>query len=59
MKYSFYDVKSKKKIQAEIAEFVTYGKEGNKRYAFKAKAPAGHNMTAFVSEKVWKDAKKK
>jgi len=38
MKHSFYDVKAKKKVEAEVIEKVTYGKKGNERYAFKAKS---------------------
>ena len=50
MKHSFYDVKAKKKVEAEVIEKVTYGKKGNERYAFKAKTCDGRNLTAFVSK---------
>ena len=35
MKHSFYDVKAKKKVNAEVTEKVTYGKKEKMRYAFK------------------------
>lgn len=57
MKHSFYDVKEKKKIDAEITEKVTYGKSGNERYAFKAKTSDGRNLTAFVGKDKWDAAK--
>ena len=50
MKHGFYDVKAKKKVEAEVIEKVTYGKKGNERYAFKAKTSDGRNLTAFVSK---------
>jgi hypothetical protein len=56
MKHSFYDVKERKKIQADVSEKVTYGKKGNERYAFKAKTKDGRNLTAFVSKEVWDKA---
>ncbi|MBR2508432.1 MAG: hypothetical protein IKB71_01665 [Lentisphaeria bacterium] len=58
MKHSFYDVKTKQKVTAEVTEFVSYGDEGRKRYAFKAKTADGRNLTAFVSEADWKKAQK-
>jgi hypothetical protein len=57
MKHSFYDVKEKKKVDAEITEKVTYGKPGNERYAFKAKTSDGRNLTAFVGKDKWDAAK--
>ncbi len=53
MKHSFYDVKAKKKVEAEVIEKVTYGVKGNERYAFKAKTCDGRNLTAFVSKDTW------
>jgi hypothetical protein len=58
MKHSFYDVKEKKTVEAEVIDFVTYGSEGNKRYAFKAKTADGRNLTAFVKKATWDAAKK-
>ncbi|MBN2643143.1 MAG: hypothetical protein JXR78_15930 [Victivallales bacterium] len=57
MKHSFYDVKEKTKVDAEITEKVTYGKPGNERYAFKAKTSDGRNLTAFVGKDKWDAAK--
>ena len=57
MKHTFYDVKAKKKVDAEIKEKVTYGKPGNERYAFKAKTADGRSLTAFVSKAKWDAAK--
>jgi hypothetical protein len=57
MKHQFYDVKEKKKVQAEVTEKKKYGKKGNERYAFKAKTKDGRNLTAFVSKGDWDKAK--
>lgn len=56
VKHSFYDVKSKKKIEVEVTDKVTYGKKDNERYAFKAKTCDGRNLTAFVSKATWDKA---
>lgn len=53
MKHTFYDVKAKKKVDAEVKEKVTYGKAGNERFAFKAKTDDGRSLTAFVSKDKW------
>ncbi len=58
MKHSFYDVKAKAKVETEITEFVTYGTDGRKRYAFKGKTQDGRSLTAFVSKDTWEAAKK-
>ena len=58
MDHTFYDVKTKQKVTAEVTEFVSYGDEGRKRYAFKGKTADGRNLTAFVSEADWKKAQK-
>ncbi len=50
MKHSFYDVKEKKKVEADVTERVVYGEEGKHRYAFKAKTKDGRNLTAFVGK---------
>jgi len=57
MKHSFYDVKAKKKVNAEVTEKVTYGKKEKMRYAFKAKTSDGRSLTAFVSKDVYSSAK--
>ena len=58
MKHSFYDVKAKKKVQAEVTAKVKYGKGTATRYAFKALTKDGRNLTAFVNKADW-DAFKK
>lgn len=59
MKHSFYDVKLRKKVSADVTEFASYGKGTTKRFAFKAKTKDGRNLTAFVSKEDWEKAKKK
>ncbi len=56
MQAEFYDVKARKKVTAEVAEKVTYGKGGRKRYALRGKTADGRNLTKFVSEDAWKQA---
>ena len=56
MKDTFYDVKLRKKVNAEVTEKVKYGKEGRERYAFRAKTPDGRNLTKFVSKQNWDNA---
>ena len=58
MKHSFYDVKAKKKVQAEVTAKVKYGKGTATRYAFKALTKDGRNLTAFVSKADWDTFKK-
>lgn len=53
MKATFYDVKLRKKIDAEVTEKVVYGDEGRKRYAIRAKTSDGRNLTKFVSKADW------
>ena len=59
MKHSFFDVKTRKKVQAEVTEFKTYGKGTQKRYAFKAQTKDGRNLLTFVKKEEWEAAKKK
>ena len=49
MKWSFYDVSLKKKVETEVTDSVIYG-EKSKRYAFKGKTKDGRNLTTFVSK---------
>jgi len=56
MKETFYDVKLRKKVEAEVTEKVTYGEPGKERYALKAKTPDGRNLTKFVSKATWDSA---
>ena len=55
MKWSFYDVKAKAKVEAEVTAKVKIEKNG--RYAFKALTKDGRSLTAFVKEADWKKAK--
>ncbi len=57
MKHMFYDVKAKAKVEADVTEKVTYGKEGNLRYAFKGLTADKRPLTAFVSKDLWDKAK--
>jgi len=57
MKATFYDVKTREKVEAEVTEKAKYGKKGNERFAFKAKTKDGRNLTKFVSKKDWDKAK--
>ncbi len=57
MKHSFYDVKAKKKVQAEVTKKVVYGIKGKERYAFKAQTADGRSLTAFVSNADYTAAK--
>jgi len=50
MRAEFYDVKLRKKVEAEVVEKVVYGDKGKERYAFKAKTDDGRNLTKFVSK---------
>lgn len=57
MKHSFYDVKLKKKVMAEVTDKVASEKNGRTSYAFKAQTKDGRNLTAFVSKEVYDKAK--
>ncbi len=57
MKTTFYDVKLKTKVDAEITEKVVYGEKGKERYAFKGKTSDGRNLTKFASKDAWDKAK--
>ena len=59
MKHAFFDVKTRKKVQAEVTEFKTYGKGTQKRYAFKAQTKDGRSLMTFVKKEEWEAAKKK
>ena len=50
MKHSFYDVKERTKVEADVTERVVYGEKGKERYAFKGKTKDGRNLTAFVGK---------
>ena len=57
MKHSFYDVKTRKKVKADVTKKVTYGKGKQKRYAFKAETKDGRSLTAFVKKDDYDSAK--
>jgi hypothetical protein len=50
MKTSFYDVKKRQKVEAEVTEKKTYMVNGQERYALKGKTADGRNLTKFVSK---------
>ena len=56
MKHEFYDVKVGQRVTAEVTEKVTYGANGNERYAFRGKTADGRNLTAFVKKADWEKA---
>ena len=56
MKTTFFDVKLRKKVDAEVTEKVTYGKGTRIRYAFRGKTSDGRNLTKFVSKETWQKA---
>ena len=58
MKHSLYQVKAKKKGQAEVTAKGKYGKGTATRYAFKALTKDGRNLTAFVKKADWYAFKK-
>ena len=53
MKATFYDVKLRKKVEAEVTEKVVYGEAGRQRFALRAKTGDGRNLTKFVSKADW------
>lgn len=57
MKATFYDVKLRKKVDADVTEKVEYGKDGNKRYAIRGKTSDGRNLTKFVGKADWEKMK--
>jgi hypothetical protein len=50
MKMTFYDVKMKKKVDAEVTEKKEYQVNGQTRYALKAKTADGRPLTRFASK---------
>ena len=47
---TFYDVKAKTKVEAEVIGKVVYGEGTKQRYALKAKTADGRNLTKFVGK---------
>jgi len=50
MKSTFYDVKLRQKVEADVTQKMVYGEPGKERYALKAKTSDGRNLTKFVSK---------
>ncbi len=57
MKASFYDVKERQKVDAEVTEKKVYGEQGRERYALRGQTADGRNLTKFVSKKEWDKVK--
>lgn len=53
MKDTFYDVKLRKKVEAEVTEKIKYD---NGRHALKAKTADGRNLTKFVNAETYEKA---
>ncbi len=53
MRATFYDVKERQKVEADVTEKVVYGEENRKRYALKGKTADGRALTKFVSKDEW------
>lgn len=47
---TFYDVKAKAKVEAEVTAKVVYGEGTKQRYALKAVTADGRNLTKFVGK---------
>lgn len=56
MKATFYDVKSRQKVDADVSEKVVYGQGGRERYALRGKTTDGRTLTKFVSKDDWDKA---
>jgi len=50
MKASFYDVKTKQKVEADVTGKEEYNVKGTTRYALKGKTSDGRNLTKFVNK---------
>ncbi len=53
MKMTFYDVKSRQKVDAEVTDKKEYTSRGQTRYAVRGKTPDGRPLTKFVSKDVY------
>lgn len=53
MRTTFYDVKERKKVEADVVEKVTYGEPGRERYALRGRTEDGRMLTKFVSKDEW------
>jgi len=50
MKTTFYDVKLRKKVKADVVKRQKYQANGSTRYALKGKTSDGRSLTRFVSK---------
>jgi hypothetical protein len=50
MKMTFYDVKTRQKVESEVTEKTEYPVNGQTRYAVKGRTEDGRNLTRFVSK---------
>lgn len=50
MKTTFYDVKTRQKVEADITGKIEYQVNNRTRYAVKGKTLDGRNLTKFVSQ---------
>jgi hypothetical protein len=50
MKWNFYDVKSRTKVEAEVTGKKVYGEGTKARYAFKGQTKDKRSLTAFVGK---------
>ena len=53
MKHTFYDVKSKNKVETEVIDKVAYAGKSGFRYALVGKTEDGRKLTAFVKKDLW------
>ncbi len=52
-KATFYDVKARTKVEAEVTEKKVYGEKGRERYAIRGKTKDGRSLTKFVKKADW------
>ncbi|MBI4080237.1 MAG: hypothetical protein HY430_00520 [Candidatus Levybacteria bacterium] len=50
MKMTFYDVKTRQKVEAEVADKTTYQANNQTKYAVKGKTADGRSLTRFVKK---------
>ena len=56
MKATFYDVKTRQKVEGDVTDKVVYGQGGRERYALRGKTEDGRTLTKFVSKDDWDKA---
>ncbi|HVZ58947.1 MAG TPA: hypothetical protein VG935_04320 [Patescibacteria group bacterium] len=50
MKATFYDVKTRQSVEADVTDKKEYQTNGTTRYALKGRTSDGRNLTKFVSK---------